>query len=396
MAKRFMLLCWMLVGAVMLALTPSPSFATCATTQPLLHSFGGFIDNCPDLKPVAAYAYVVTNAAINSGPVTNFVCETGGEPTDQLVPCQPEAGTPGDNVITVQLDWGGPNLANGALCPNTSGVAGDGRNVMQIVANDGSSLLLSVGYESGSGQFIVEAAHRVDATGNMLPLSCSHTGGRPRVASVTGDSFCFVPVAPPIFSDCDPESLGILGGFGTCPGQAPTSAPGRLYTRTGECGSSPDARLGSGWTLATTTAGAGGSQCLTFPKTTIPTGSCGFVGATGTIGGTETVATVGAVQIGGPLDAADRAIDVRAEQAGGKVKVTFRTTTELMVAGFNVLTSGGRKVNTNLIPAKGINGAGASYEAAIGRGEFRGDKALYVQSVLSDGITTINSDTTSF
>jgi hypothetical protein len=395
MNKRVLTQWSLLAGAALFALTPSPSFGVCPDTAPAQHGFGLAIEGCPDAAPVAGFAFVAASPNINTQNVPNIICESSDELPGSSAACQPEAGARGDGFITIQYDWGGP-LGNGSLCPVTATSGpGDGRNIVLVVANDGSSILYSVGWEPGIAQFLMDAAHPADFSN----LRCSHDGGRPKVVSASGSEVCVNVVAPQVFSDCDPGSLGV--DFGTCPDPAadPTPGPGRLYTTTGACGSSPDPRLPSStfttsvWTLANVSGGPSGSLCLTVP--TAADGQCSFVGASGMLGTTETAAVVGALQVAGPLAAADRAIDVRAAQAGGQVKISFRTVSELLVTGFNVVTASGRKVNANLIPARGVNGAGATYEVSLKRGDFRNERALSVQSVLSDG-RTINSDTTSF
>jgi hypothetical protein len=118
------------------------------------------------------------------------------------------------------------------------------------------------------------------------------------------------------------------------------------------------------------------------------------------VGGRETLALTSNVQIAGQNAPTARALDVRAAAAGGSVVISFRTDSELDLAGFNILTDskGGKdriKVNDAFIAPRGVAGAGARYEARIARGNFKGGKNAFVETVLTSG-ARILSDSASF
>ncbi|HET8947782.1 MAG TPA: hypothetical protein VFQ07_12440, partial [Candidatus Polarisedimenticolia bacterium] len=157
--------------AIIALALPQSAGATCVVSQPVQQGLGGFLSSCPDLAPVDGYIYVLgQDATLNTGSTSpaagadqkiDFLCEATGTLTEQGLDCLPEAGAPGDGNITVQFDWGGINLTNGTACPNPGGQFGIGRNIIQVVANDGSSLIASVGFSQDFGFYVVEGAGNV-------------------------------------------------------------------------------------------------------------------------------------------------------------------------------------------------------------------------------------------
>jgi len=119
---------------------------------------------------------------------------------------------------------------------------------------------------------------------------------------------------------------------------------------------------------------------------------CRYIGTTVTVQGVESASVASlpiAVSGGGPLAPSPRAIEVRATLSGGIVTIQFRTESELNLAGFNLLTEsksrGEFKINTALMAAAGVGGAGHPYEVRIPHGDFRGGKTVIVESVLTSG-----------
>jgi hypothetical protein len=386
--KKVMSILTVAAAVVVAAAMPSPTFATCATAQFLQHSLVTF-QGCPDATPVAGYAYVLGNDATMNTVGATLACSVGTDSTNQFIPCQPDAGTAGDGFVTIQYDWGGAsNTPSGALCPNTTGDINQGRNVVQVVANDGSSVIVSVGFEPFGGTFYVDAAHP-DAA---LPLFCSNNNGlgiQSHTSSLQADTFCVNQTTPPFFTDCDPGSGGLL--YGTCAAGTPPPAiaPGTLYTRTGACNSLPDARK-SAWTPLSIVAGPGGSKCVTVTRPSVQT-DCAFIGGTSTIGGIETSAMTGSFRVQGLGAASDKVAIKKAELLQGKLRVDFGTENETAIVGFNVY-AGSSKLNSGLIQAKGTGSNDYSFE--VGRGALKNERSVTVEAVKSDG-TSVRSSSVS-
>ena len=388
MKKVIRILTVLAAAAVVVVGTPSPALATCAAAQFLQHSLVTFVD-CPDATPVAGYAYVLGSDATMNTVGATLACNDGTASTNQFIPCQPDAGIPGDGIVTIQYDWGGAsNTPSGALCPNTTSDPAQGRNVVQVVANDGSSVIVSVGFEPFGATFYVDAAH----PGGAEPLHCSHNNGlaiQSHTSGLQADTYCINQTTPPFYTDCDPNSGGAL--YGTCPaGQAgaPTIAPGSLYTRTAACNDLPDARK-TAWTPLAITPGAGGSKCVTINRP--PDNTCAFIGGTSTIGGVETSAMTGSFRVGGATAASDKVAIKKAELLQGKLRVDFGTENETTIVGFNVY-AGTSKLNGGLITAKGTGSNDYSFE--VGRGALKNDRSITVEAVKSDG-TSVRSGSVS-
>ena len=387
--------------AVIALALPQPAGATCPNSLPVQHGLGGFFASCPDSAPVDGYIYVLgSDATLNSNSTTaaagtdqkiDFVCESFGTGflTEQGLDCLPEAGTPGDGNVTIQYDWGGINLSNGTACPNAGGVPGTARNIIQVVANDGSSLIASIGFSVDFGYYLVEAAANQDGS----PMTCSQTNGLTLVSNTAGlqaNTVCVQQAAAPVYDDCDPTSNGPIlqtcqGGTGT----ATTKAPGNLYTRNGACGVTPDLRRAQ-WTPLTATAGPGGSKCVTV---NVPTdNTCAFIGSStlfgdGAAASAESSALTGWMRVGGAAAASDKVAIKKAELAAGKLAVSFGTENESLIVGFNVY-GGSTKLNSGLIAAKG-NGSN-SYSFEVGRGALKNERSITVEAVKSDG-TSVRS-----
>ena len=388
-----------LCGAAMAVMAmPTSAYATCGASQPLQHILGMFFTGCPDYRPVQGYAYVLgQEATINTTTTTpaqpsiDIVCEDGSLLTDQGGLCQPEAGVPGDGNVTVSFDWGGPEQTNGAACPNAAGVPGVGRNVIQVVANDGSQVLITVGYSVDFGGYILEMAHPGDG---FAPIACSQNNGLTLVSNLASGTqavnVCVQQGTPPIASDCDPGSGGTSFG-NTCTGGTATTppvAPGQLFQMNGPCGTAPDVRRAS-WAALTTTPGAGGSKCAIVNNPA--DGTCAFVGASSIIGGVETAAMTGWFRVAGAAAASDKVAIKKAELLQGKLKVDFGTENEATIVGFNVY-AGSSKLNSGLIQAKGIGSNDYSFE--VGRGALKNERSITVEAVKSDG-TSVRSGSVS-
>jgi len=392
--------------AVFALALPQPASATCPNSLPVQHGLGSFFANCPDSAPVDGYLYVLgqdtagqlnpmnsnsTTAAAGADQKIDFVCEAAGATTEQVIDCQPEAGVSGDGNVTISFDWGGINLSNGTVCPNPGGVPGVARNVIQVVANDGSSLIATVGFSLDFAYYLVEAAGPFDAAGpaDLAPMSCSSDNGLRFVSSTAGlqaSTVCIQQTGVPVHDDCDPGSLG--SQLNTCQGGTGTpivSAPGNLYSRTGPCPETPDLRR-SAWQPLTSTPGPGGSKCVTI---NLPQTGCLFIGGStifsdGATAASESASLTGYIRIPCFCAAVDKVVIRKAEFLQGRLRVDFSTENEALIVGFNVY-AGGTKLNAGFIQANGTGSNDYSFE--VGRGALKSERAITVEAVMSDGTT---------
>jgi len=412
--KRMFAILTAATGIAILALAPSPVFAAtnqCAVSQALQHALGGFFNNCPDASPVAGFAYALSGstttnaqATINTGTVP-FVCNDNTGVSGSGAACQFESGTPGDGNVTVQWDWNN-TVGNNIGCPDPTGAANFGRNILQVIANNGASLLLSVGFSTDLGEYVVDFAQQQGPIGpagtpSVVPLSCNITEGGLKINSQTATPTSYtvsvtVP-APHMHTDCDPNTFGNVGNLlaftPTCDATVPPTAPGKVYTTTFTCGKSPDMTLSSTanpW-VAGPALDATGSTTLTVNRPAVATPpNCVFIAASGMVSGVETLAATGAIEVQGQGAPSPKALNVSASRSGGSVVVSFRTDSEIELAGFNILADvqGGKnriQVNSQMIAPKGVSGAGASYTVSIPQGNLKGARTIYVESVTTSG-----------
>jgi hypothetical protein len=206
----------------------------------------------------------------------------------QLIPCQPTAGTIGDGRVTLQFDWGG--LGNPAGCPNPLGaVTGSARIMTQTVTQDGTSILVSLGFNQDYGFYPVDFAHPWNGSA-PLPLFCDDADRRLLRIDATSSSGGSTNVdltllAPRISTDCDPGTAGELVGNCTGVSPVPVVTAGRLYSVRGSCAALPvnDLRT-TAWTFVTD-GDAQGHASVSFP--TPATGECVYLGATYRLDGRE-------------------------------------------------------------------------------------------------------------
>ena len=377
-----------LCSAVLVAMAfPSPASAFCDSPQPVQHILEGYFAYCPDVHPVQGYAYVLGQEAVNTRAGTSsldIVCEEGLAQTQVGHICQPEAGIAGDQRVTVTFDWGGPPFNTNSDCPNPAGVPGVGRNVVQVMANDGSQVLMTVGYSVAYGAYILEMAH---PGGGFDPIPCSQNNGLTFVSS-SSSATCVMQTAPHIWSDCDPGAGGTSGGD-SCQADidpTPTVAPGNLYTFTGPCNATPNL-LRAGWQPLSTTPGPGGSKCAVINQSGF---DCTFIGGSSIIGGVETDMLTGYVRGACLLGCAavDHVAIRKAEVLQGRLRVDFGTENETTIVGFNVY-AGASRLNAGLIAAQGTGSN--DYSFVVGRGALRNDRSITVEAVKSDG-TSVRSD----
>ncbi|HEU4402022.1 MAG TPA: VCBS repeat-containing protein [Candidatus Polarisedimenticolia bacterium] len=84
------------------------------------------------------------------------------------------------------------------------------------------------------------------------------------------------------------------------------------------------------------------------------------------------------------------ALDVRAVQVLGNVKISFRTDTQVQLAAINIMAEKKSSLVKIISMAPKVGIAGASYVVSIPRRAFKGSKSIVVQTVMADG-TIFNS-----
>jgi len=383
--KRTLQKVLMLSAVLAMVWAPSAWAACTLDSQPVWHGFGGWFSGCADANPVSGYIYLLSSpATVNSGTQGSgnpgFVCNQGGVLNNILQTCQDAAGTAGDGNVTVFYDFGVGNP--GAVgCPNPT-AAGTGVQPLgiQVLCNDGASIFMTLGFDEAVSQYLMEYAMPADGS----PVQAGYQNG-PAITSVgagpspSASTVCVHVPPPTVRSDCE---AGTLGEGYTCPDPSarPLITAGQLYIREAVCGSTPDPRTASGW-VPTAVPLVNGDACNVITQPTIP-GNCAFLGATALVGGIETPALTGWLQVQNAAAAGDKVKIDKAGFAQGKLLVDFSTTNETSIVGFNVY-SGATKLNGNLITAKGAGSNAYSFE--VGRGALKGGKSVLVEAVKSNG-----------
>jgi hypothetical protein len=384
--KRSILGAFVLVAAVALLASPQ-AYAVCAAdTQPVAHGISTFIGNCPDANPVRGYIYALGVPTTNSG-AQDVVCEANTQLSPAGTLCQAESGIAGDGNVTVLEDWGASNPTI-AGCPNSTGVPGDNPVVVQVVCNNGNSLLYLTGYADFYTGYLLEMAMGASDV-NVL----ASTGGTPRIVQKGGINQYLIHLTDiddpadttgkGIFSDCDATAQG-FGYSCPNPGTRPNIGRGRVFFKDGPCGSLPDPRLtppspDTPWILPPQSAlDAQGNTTATIDS---PTTGCRYVGATQNIGGAETLAVSGAFVIVPQGAQADKFQIDGATFKANKLTISFSTVNEAALVGFNVY-AGGEQLNTGQIPAQG---GSKTYTFETTRGALKGNKAVALEGVFADG-----------
>lgn len=367
----------MLMVAMALMGAPSAWAACTFTSQQIWNGLGGFIGSCPDAQPVVAYTYAMSSPATINSAAQAVACNDGTVTLPTFLPCQAEAGTPGDGNVTIYYEWGEGNTGS-VGCPNPD-TTGEDPVALQLVCNNGASVLLTIGFFEATQQYMIELAG-AGADGGLI---FANFANGPQVVSVNDAGAAWTVTAripdPTTISDCNPGSFAEANGVNLCTVTRPAYTRGRLYTRQAPCGSTPDPRLVSGWTLLPGAIDGTGAAINTINK---PANDCAYIGATATLGAAETAAVVGSFQVTPNAAANDKVKIDNAAFAQGKLVVAFSTTNETSIVGFNVY-SGATKLNGNLITAKGAGSNAYSFE--IGRGALKGGKSVLVEAVKSNG-----------
>jgi len=283
MRKTFLLL--LLVFGVAGLMGPE-TLAFCAASTFMEHEISYFA--CADSTEVSALAYQITNPLGTHTGTEDIACEAR-----DMVTCFGESGNLGDNVVTIETDWGNPGIVG---CPFNSSTGQYQRVLVVVQGSNGKGVLVSLG--SGGfpdlGGYVLETAHQyVAATNEFLPLDCHDKTGRPRLVAQSanpGNTFTLVlHFEPPLVNtDCDPGTFGKFQGY-CLDGFQPNSAVGGVYTSVQTCGAPADLRLGS-WTNTGVQPDANGDATITVTQ---PPADCLLIGGTSIIGGFESGAITG-------------------------------------------------------------------------------------------------------
>jgi len=276
--------------------------------------------------------------------------------------------------------------------------------MLVVTASDGQGLMLSVSGFTSTLSYNADGAFPANPDGSLSPLPCGPSAARPHIVSATPTSATLQFSTPRIYSDCDPGSeagqaftAGLLDAdpcsdhFNTMP-----LALGHVYTSSQLCGDRPNVDK-TKWTDTTKVPDVTGSVTISpLPAVTQPptctsanqsTCNCLYIGGTVAVSGVESSGITGFAQLAGALAPSPKAIDVSARLSGGIVSVSFRTNTEVGLAGINIWTNEkgkGPALVTSVAP-KGGGEAGASYSVDIKRGAFKSGTDVVVETVTSTG-----------
>jgi hypothetical protein len=363
-----------------IALGASPhAFAICPVSHPAT-MFGSYVVGCPDKFPVANFLAVVGSASTIDSNGISAICQDQNGTDGVGLPCSSTAGALDDGQVHVQFDWG--NTIPGGLapvgCPNPDGLPNVGRNFIQIVCNSGESAIVTTSFDIATAAYSFDYASKLDPVSGDAFLTFSRQSGLILAAMSTigpPTTVCVGKSRPiQVFSDCDADSVATQAGI-ICPDTTPTVVWGAgLYTTTRPL--PPDDLRVSAWTLASTTPGPFGSECVTVPTST-------WVGSTAIVAGQDTGAIVSYFLVPNPTAATDGVSVDSAAFVHGKLEVSFSTENEMLIVGFNVYAGSSTKLNAGLIPAQ-RTGSNA-YTFAIGRGAVKSDRTVTVEAVKSDG-----------
>jgi len=276
---------------VVALLASKGAYGNCATPLPLAQYSTYF--TCADAAPVAAVAYQLTNPLLTNTGAVDIVCEgLGGF-------CYLNSGVAGDGQVTIESDW---FLSGIVGCP-WGALSGYQRVVIAVQGNDGRGILASINADS-LGSYTVDYAHKFDSSGGLhtpIPLPCTDAAGAPEMLSQVSEAGS-VTVSlrfkfPPVFSDCDPDSLGIAENSGGCNDSfTAVTMPARVYSRVGPCTTAPPLALAA-WTDTGIVPDAAGNATVTLAR---PGGAeCLFIGGTTAINGYESGGITGFATIAG-------------------------------------------------------------------------------------------------
>lgn len=396
-----------LVGiCIATGLSVSTLRAACPGPVAMFNGGGYPIWNCPDGKPVVAYAWQPGNPVPTNTGLVDIACEadTGQAPCNTM----PGANVAGDNKVGIATDWFTPGI-NGCPLGNAN------RIYISLQCNgifNSNGVTASISGQCSTLGYSTEAFYDYNNGDPILDIG-STTGrnnGRPVIQNYTlsgGMENFTVKVDPPaIVSDCSPGSLAevyVQAGYCAdtdfdCANLVQPSR-GNLYSFTGPCTNAdrnPANRDKAQWTARTVDAAGNAVVSLPIPVS----GQCNYVGTTTIVAGQESPFITGYV-VSQPQFAASPSVEsLRAAKQGRSVEVAFSTPTELGLAGFNVYAAGKArggelKLNQALIAARGVGGSGYAYSLSFATADFKGYRSVIVELVMTD-LTTLRADPVDF
>jgi len=444
------------LAAVVLFASPEARAACLFDSEFVKNGLGGRIINCPDANPISAEIYSVLITATSNASTINssddpLVCRFGNETLGQLPPQEcifaPGSGIAGDGIVTVLYEFGTGTHSVGCPTGTASAPASGAAPVaLQVVCNDGSGVIATVGFNSADFGYMLEYATGDGGAAAPNTLT-AHFNNGPAISSVVGDQVCVNVPMPVMNSDCQRVQPTSTSTATSCAARSVLDR-GLLYTINAPCGSAPPLKIGRcevapayigtdgfpyfggrescyldvdcplapdetgellltqtcvstadpfdpdnpiapRWRLLTSqpTAANAFTPCNTIaPPANV--GECSYVGVTANWRNAASTivrnsrSILGWRQVNPQGAATDK---VKIDNAGftqGKLTVAFSTSNETSIVGFNVL-SGSTKLNGSLIAAKGAGSNAYTFE--VGRGALRGGKSVLVEAVKSDG-----------
>ncbi len=415
--KRVVLLCAVALF-VTIGLGGSTAWAQCGTPTPIGHQLDSYF-LCDDSVPVQAFIYEVGAPKTDNSDSMRVACraQNSSDPGVGVICSQVGSGVANDGHVTIETDafvnqWVG--------CPAPPGQVPH-RIAVVVVDGQGKSLILSVSGHDPGLAFQFEAAQPFDpATGAITPVACGanarlqvrnvSTAGNTATLSLHQDK-------PPVYTDCDPGSLGLALGAACDDNFDKTITLGHVYAKVDTCpsaGSPTNSNLGgtgnsnvlctgagapaaccSGpgtgtcttlWLQTTVTPNATGDATLVANLPAPTSGQCLFVGGTSSFAQTLTSESLtGSTPIPPAGAASPKAESVAASKATGKIHVTWSTSSEINLAAFKLLThkKSGLAELTSVAPT-GAGGA-SHYSVDVAMGAFQGGKDVVVRALLNDG-----------
>jgi hypothetical protein len=254
--------------------------ASCPESIPMRHELSSF--SCSDSRAFPGFAWQWTDPiGVNTGS-EDIVCEA----------CS-GSGVFGDGFATIATDWIDPGITG---CPGSPGLPLP-RVLIAVQDSGGKGLLVSVSDTGVGGEYLVDAAHRLDpSTFDVLPLPCSCQGGQPKLIrlNMCSTTYGWATVrfdAPVVYSDCDPDALGLALGTADCAdGFQPAAVMGHVYMKVQSCDTPVDARRAT-WT--DTGLPAHGEVTVPLSDATTPLPKCFLVGYSVLFGGFESPSVIG-------------------------------------------------------------------------------------------------------